>query len=92
MLFLMTTTSAVDIRLSRHNAALPESAEGVSQGFKARPRVVNDVGFDKAEITSAAAQTIEVAISMGDVDANTIGGSINATITNPTPMRRVGFD
>jgi len=81
VLFLMTTTDAVDIRLSRHNAALPESAEGVSQGFKARPRVVGGVGFDKAEITSATAQTIAVAISMGDVDANTIGGSIKVSGT-----------
>lgn len=86
---LMTTTSAVDVDLMNRGRVVYE-AVNVQAGFWAVP----DGGYDGVRITSAAGQTIQVAVSNGNGgydratgDVNILPGSSIESITNPVKIQ-----
>jgi hypothetical protein len=68
---ILTSTGPVSVTLKRHEGVIAQ-AEGVGFGYKNKPRD----GFTGFTITSATAQSIQIAVGDGDDEYNYITGSV----------------
>ena len=84
-LYLLKADAAVDVEFFDENGQPLGKAEGVLGGFELgiNPKDLGFtsalVGFGKVQITSATAQTVEVAVARQKVSYNRISGTITST-------------
>lgn len=86
---LLTTSSPVDVEFFKNGSPTEEKAEDVEAGFSVEPLIELLPGFtyfDKVEVTSAAAQTVKVAVSRGAGKYQRTVGTVDINSGKLTPQ------